>query len=87
MRAEEALQAAAADERAAKVQQAMEAIEQAGRGIYKVGAQLATGVPHGNELHYLIAIQGYINEAAFVLSELAIPPAAPDTQGPKIALG
>jgi hypothetical protein len=88
MRAEEALLAAAADERATKVLAAADAIEQAGRGLYKVGTKLAAGVPQGNEVHYLIAIQGYINEATFILSELAIPPAAPDEPaGPGIIVG
>jgi hypothetical protein len=87
MRADEVLHAAAADERATKVIAAADAIEQAGRGLYKVGVQLATGVPQGNEVHYLIAIQGYINEAAFLLSELAIPPAAPENEAPKLITG
>lgn len=87
MRADEALLAAAADERAGKVLAAASAIEQAGRGLYKVGTQLATGVPQGNELHYLISIQSYINEAMFVLSELAIPPTAPENEGPKLITG
>lgn len=78
--------AALADERAGKVEAALHMIEQAGRGLVKVRNQLGTGVPQGNELHYLIAVQGYVNEAAFTLSELAIPPASPEEQGPKIVI-
>lgn len=87
MRAEEALQAAAADELAGKVQEAAAAIEQAGRGIAKVFSQLAAGVPHGNELYYLAAVQGYINEAMMRLIEVATPPATPENQAPSIVLG
>lgn len=86
VRADEALHAASADARAEKVLAVAAAVEQAGRGLYKVGSQLATGVPQGNELHYLIAVQGYINEAAFLLSELNLPPVAPDSEPPRLVI-
>lgn len=82
----EALEVAAADERAGKVQMALEAIDQAGRGLLRVKGQLLSGVPRGNELHYLIIVQGYVNEAAFAISELDIPPAPAENQGPKIVI-
>jgi hypothetical protein len=82
-----AIEAAAADELAEKVEVAIKAVEQAGRGLVKVRNQLGAGVPQGNEVHYLIVVQGYVNEAAFALSEAAVPAAAPETQGPKLVIG
>jgi hypothetical protein len=73
-----AIDAAAADDRATRVMLILKDLDQAGRGIKKVFDQLATGVPQGNELHYLIIVQGMVNSAAFELSDLAIPPAAPE---------
>lgn len=81
-----AVETAIADERAGIVERALKSIEQAGRGLVKVRNQLGAGVPQGNELHYLIVVQGYVNEAAFALSELATPPASPENEGPKIVL-
>ncbi len=87
MRADEVLQAAAADARAENVQLAAEALEQAGRGVAKVFAQLLTGVPRGNELHMLVIVQGYVNEAAFALSTLALAAAPMEAQTPQIVTG
>lgn len=84
MLAKDAVLAAAADKVAGNAQLASEALEQAGRGILKVARQLATGVPKGDELHYLIVVQGYVNEAAFALSVLATEAVAPETTAPKI---
>lgn len=81
-----AIEAAAADQLAEKVEVAIKAIEQAGRGLVKVRNQLGAGVPQGNELHYLIAVQGYVNEAAFAMSEAAIPAASPESEGPKLVI-
>ena len=78
------LQTAAADARAENVQLAAEALEQAGRGIHKVFGQLMTGVPRGNEVHSLIIVQGYINEATFALSTLATEAAPMEAEGPKL---
>ena len=87
MRADEALQAAAADDRAAKVTEAMEKVQQAGFGLHKVASQLSTGVPQGNETFYLTAIAGYVIEASLILQELAIPVAQPEaSEKPRIAL-
>ena len=82
----DALEVASADERAAKVQMALEAIDQAGRGLLRVKGQLLSGVPRGNEVHYLIIAQGYVNEAAFAISELKIPPAAPEESAVKLVV-
>lgn len=82
----EVVYAMVADQRAGAVAAVLNAIEQAGRGLVKVRNQLGTGVPQGNEVHYLIAVQGYVNEAAFILSTLAIPPAAPEAEGKKLVL-
>jgi hypothetical protein len=87
VRADETLAAAAADRIAGKVEASLKDIEQAGRGLMKVLSQLRTGVPLGNEVHYLLAVQGYVNSAAMELSELAIPPAAPEKEGVKLVLG
>lgn len=81
------VQAKAADDRAAKVESIMKDLEQAGRGLSKVFGQVATGVPQGNEVHYLIIVQGRINAAMHDLSELAVPAAAPEGSAPQIALG
>jgi hypothetical protein len=86
MRAGEALQAAAADDRAGKVVEALDDLEQAGRGLIKVVNQLKTGVPQGNEVYYLAAVQGYVNSALMSLVEVQTPPAAPEGQGPKIVV-
>lgn len=83
----EAIAAAEADHRAENVQLAAEALEQAGRGIHKVFGQLMAGVPRGNEVHMLIIAQGYVNEAAFALSTLAIEAAPMEAEGPKLVTG
>lgn len=80
------LQVAAADDRAKKMEAVLADLNQAGRGLSKAYGQLAAGVPQGNELHYLIIVQGRINAAMFELSSLAIPPAAPEEPGPKLVL-
>lgn len=84
MLANEVLQAAAADKKAENVQLAYDALEQAGRGILRASRSLATGVSKGDELHTLIIVQGYINEAAFALSVLAIDAKAPEPAGPAL---
>lgn len=86
MRAEDALHAAQADAVAEKVQAALVSIEQAGRGIGKVFSQLSTGVPVGNEVYYLNAVQGYINVAMEALIEANTPMAAPESQAPKLVI-
>jgi hypothetical protein len=76
--------ALAADARGERVVEIMKALENAGRGIYKMMQQLQTGVPKGDELYYAIVVQGNINEAAFGLYQLGQQDKPPEEQGPKL---